>query len=115
MAEDLEPWTERTPVPRTLFDRAPTFGLAREAERLSAEGAAPVDLEREPRPPRRERGPFVTYMQMPWSYGDHGAGDRWRRARCRWGRHRMCGGDTMQVGGETVFIERRCRWCGIRP
>jgi hypothetical protein len=113
VAEDLERWTERTPARRTLYDRTPTFGVAREAERRP-EDLAPAGPEPGPAP-RRERGPFVTYMQMPWSWGDREPGDRWRRMRCRWGRHQICGGETMQVGGAVVFIERRCRWCGAQP
>ena len=60
---------------------------------------------------RRERGPFLTYLGMPWSYGDRDSSDRWHRLQCRLGRHDMRGGHTMQVDGAVVFIERQCRWC----
>lgn len=111
MAEHPELWTERTPAPRHLFDRAPAFGLAGEVERLSQE-AAPDPVPLEPRKPPRERGPFLTYLCLPWSYGDRRRGDRWRRMQCRRRRHEMTGGHPMQVGGDITFIERRCRWCG---
>ena len=60
---------------------------------------------------RRARGPFLTYLGMPWSYGDRDSSDRWHRLQCRRGRHEMHGGHTMQVDGAVVFIERQCRWC----
>jgi hypothetical protein len=110
VAEDLERWTERTP------DRAPTFGLAREAERLPvpAPPAPAEDVDPLPAPSESgdERGPFLTHLLLPWSYGDHDTlADKWRRLRCRRGRHEMIGGQTMQVGGSVTFLERRCRWC----
>lgn len=73
---------------------------------LPSDSAAP-DLGKH----RREPGPFVTYLSMPWSYGDRDTGDRWHRLQCRLGRHDMHGGHVMQVDGAVVFIERRCRWC----
>ncbi len=112
MAEDLERWTERTP------ERV-SFGLAREAELQPspAPPAPPADEdpavvdESEP-----ERGAFLTYLLLPWSYGDHDTiADKWRRLRCRRGRHEMAGGHTMQLGGDVTFIERSCRWCGAEP
>jgi hypothetical protein len=83
------------------------------------EDVAPlVEVEEEvvPPPPPPERGPFVTYLCMPWSYGDSDTlADKWRRLRCRRGRHEISGGHLMQVGGSETFIERRCRWCGAVP
>ena len=109
MAEHPELWTEKTPErQRTALERAPTFGLAREAETYVP---VPVDDDVPPRKPRRERGPFVTYLRLPWSYGDRPRTDVWHRVQCRWGRHQMSGGHTMQLDGTLVFIERRCRWC----
>jgi hypothetical protein len=110
-AELPELWTERTPEQGHLFGRAPTFGVAGEAERAPQE-APPAPLPEDGRKPPRERGPFVTYLSLPWSYGDRSTWDRWHRLRCRCGRHELRGGDTMQLGGTVVFIERRCRWCG---
>lgn len=114
MAEDLERWTERTPEPSHLFNRVPTFGLARDAERI-CDIAPTLPIEVEPRKPRRERGPFITYLRMPWSYGDRGERDVWHRIRCRVGRHEIAGGHAMQVAGTTIFVERSCRWCGVEP
>ena len=109
MAEHPDLWTERTPE-RYLFDRTPAFGVAREVDRLAEDVV--VDPEPVvPRKPTRERGPFVTYLFLPWSYGDREPGDFWHRIRCRLGRHEMCGGHTMHLDGALVFIERRCRWC----
>ncbi len=71
--------------------------------------------EPDTRKPPRERGPFLTYLLLPWSYGDGDSGERWHRVQCFVGRHGMGGGHTMQVDGEVVFIERRCRWCGAGP
>lgn len=109
MAEELERWTERTP------ERV-SFGLAREAELLPVPAPPPVEepvTESEPEP---ERGDFLTYLCLPWSYGDHDSiADKWRRLRCRRGRHEMAGGHTMQLGGSVAFIERSCRWCGAQP
>jgi len=114
MAEHPEPWRDTTPEQRPLFGVAPAFGLAREAGRPPQEfPAAPTRTE--PRRRRRERGPFLTYLQMPWSYSDGNTGDRWHRVRCLLGRHGMGGGHTMQFDGTVTFIERRCRWCGTEP
>jgi hypothetical protein len=109
MAEYPERWTERTPE-RQLFDRTPAFGLAREAERLP-EATAPALAPTEPPVPRRLRGPFVTHLLLPWSYGGT-TGDRWHRLTCWFGRHQMGGGHTVQLDSTLVYIERRCRWCG---
>ena len=114
MAEYPELWTETRPEERYLFDRAPTFGVAREAERMR-EGVPPVSRARTPHRRRRQRGPFVTYMRLPWSYSDRNVGDVWHRVRCRLGRHEIRGGHTMQLGSAVVFVERRCRWCGVEP
>ena len=111
MAEHPELWTERTPEQRYLFDRPPSFGLARDAERMR-DGIPPVIPRTTRRKPRRERGPFVTYLRLPWSYGDRSAGDVWHRMQCMRRRHEMMGGHTMQLGSDVVFIERQCRWCG---
>jgi hypothetical protein len=111
VAKDLERWTERTP------DRAPTFGLAREAELLPVPVPDPEPTDDAPAPdPGDDRGAFLTYLCLPWSYGDHDTlGDKWRRLRCRRGRHEMIGGQTMQVGGAVAYLERRCRWCEAAP
>jgi hypothetical protein len=113
MGAHLERWTDRTPEPR------PAFGLAREAERMPmpvvpadpdvVEGDTPA-----PPDPSRERGPFVTYLLLPWSY-DRTTGESWHRLKCRLGRHEIGGGHTMQIGGDLVFVERRCRWCEAAP
>jgi len=108
MAELPELWTESTPeVRRSQLERSRTSGLEREAETFVP---APPD-EPPAQKPRRERGPFVTYLQMPWSYGDQRRSDLWHRMQCRWGRHKMTGGHSMQLDGAIVFIERHCRWC----
>jgi hypothetical protein len=112
VAEHPELWTDRTPERRTQLDRAPRFGLARDVERLPLDAfQAPEVLPRiRPSRPVRVRGPFLTYLWLPWSYGDRETGGRWHRMRCRLGRHQMDGGQTVQLDGEVVFIERRCRW-----
>ena len=112
MAEELERWTERTPERQSLFDQTPAIGLSREVARLQEEQAQAPDPPAVPPPPRRERGPFITYLRLPWSYGDRSPGDLWRRVQCRRGRHVMGGGHTMQLGSSTVYLERTCRWCG---
>jgi len=110
MAELPERWTERTPEQRYLYDKVPTFGLARDAERMR-QGVPPDRRAPTVKKRRRERGPFVTYMRMPWSYGDRNDSVL-RRLRCRRGRHELIGGSTMQLGSTVVFVERTCRWCG---
>lgn len=114
MAELPELWTERTPEKRHLYGREPSFGAALDAERMR-QGIPPQPFVRT-RKPRRARGPFVTYLRLPWSYGDRGPGpsDAWHKMRCWRGHHEMAGGHTMQLGSEVVFIERECRWCGAR-
>ena len=97
-----------------MFDRPPTFGLARDAERMR-EGMPPVRRTVRPRRRQRERGPFVTYLRLPWAYSDRNAGDIWHRMQCRVGRHEVHGGSTMQLGSAVVFLERQCRWCGAAP
>lgn len=114
MADHPELWTERTPEPRYLFDRVPTFGVAHEAEQMR-KGVPPIRRVAKVRKPRRARGPFVTYLRVPWAYGDRDPADRWHRMRCRFGRHEIRGGHVMQLGSATVFVERRCRWCGVEP
>jgi hypothetical protein len=114
VAEHPELWTEQTPEQRYMFGRVPTFGAARDAE-LMRMGVPPAPREVTPRKRRRERGPFVTYLRLPWSYGDRGPGDFWRRIQCRRGHHVMSGGHTMQLGSSVVYVERTCRWCGAEP
>lgn len=114
MAEHPELWTERTPEPRYLFDREPTFGVARDAERMR-QGVLPDVRVPRSRRRRRDRGPFLTYLRLPWSYGDHDSSELWHRVQCRRGHHDMRGGHTMQLGSAVVFIERRCRWCEAGP
>jgi hypothetical protein len=100
MAEHPELWTEKTP--ERVPDRTPAV-------------PASQDLEPPPPPPaRRERGPFLTYLFLPWSYGDgdRQPGEAWHRMKCRLRRHQMVGGHMVQVGGDIVFLERTCRWCG---
>ncbi|MDQ4090112.1 MAG: hypothetical protein M3163_07390 [Actinomycetota bacterium] len=108
MAELPELWSERTPEQRHLYGREPSFGAARDAERMRL-GIPPEPVARRA---RRQRGPFVTHLRMPWSYSERGPGDAWHRMRCWRGRHDMAGGHTMQLGSAVVFIERECRWCG---
>ena len=115
MAEELERWTEKTPERQSLFDRTPAIGLSRDVARLQQELAQPPDPPAIPPKPPREWGPFMTYLQMPWSYGDRTPGDFWHRVRCRVGRHEIAGGHSMQLAGAVVFVERQCRWCGLEP
>lgn len=114
MAEHPELWTERTPERRHLFDRAPAFGSAGDAERMP-ERMDPALTSPNRRKRRRERGPFLTYLCLPWSYGDRDTVDLWHRLQCRRRRHEMRGGDTMQLGSTLIFMEWRCRWCGSTP
>lgn len=114
VAELPEVWTERTPEQRYLFDRVPTFGLARDAE-LMRQGVPPARRAVAPRKRRRQRGAFVTYLRMPWSYGDRSPTDAWHRLQCKRGHHEIAGGHTMQLGSNLVYIERRCRWCDAVP
>lgn len=115
MAEHPELWVEPAPEQRYLFNHAPTFGVAREAERMRQGIPPPTRTPAPRRRPRRERGPFVTHLRLPWSYSDRDAGDVWHRLRCRFGRHEIRGGHSMQLGSTVVFVERRCRWCGFEP
>jgi hypothetical protein len=95
MAEHPELWTERTPAPYEAT-----------ADAVTETDTGPVPKG------GRERGPFLTYLCLPWSYGDRERRHLWRRLRCRRRRHEMEGGEIMQLDGAVVFIERRCRWCG---
>lgn len=115
MGELPEPWTEKTPERLSSFDLEPAFGRAEQVQRLRDELASAPAPPAIPPELRRERGPFITYLRMPWSYGDRYPGDSWRRLRCRVGRHQISGGHPMQLDGAVVFIERRCRWCGVEP
>ncbi len=73
MAEHPELWTDTTPEQRYLFDRPPSFGLARDAERMRG-GITPVIPRTRVGKVRRVRGPFVTYLRLPWAYGDRSGG-----------------------------------------
>ncbi|MDQ6726332.1 MAG: hypothetical protein M3066_09255 [Actinomycetota bacterium] len=109
MAELPELWTERTPERLDPRDRAATTGLGPDADAIPDPPAIPIGKD------RRERGPFLTYLCLPWSYGDRTRGERWHRLQCRRRRHQVDGGHVMQVGGAAVFVARRCRWCGHEP
>ncbi len=111
MAHLLEPWTERTPTPTGTGDLVPMAESAASA----AVPALPDPPALEAAKPERERGPFLTYLCMPWSYGDRMPGEAWHRWKCRLGRHVIVGGHTMQLGGTDVFVARQCRWCGAEP
>ena len=113
MAEHPELWTEKTPVP--VPERTPVVGASLDLERMAQEVVPAEDVAPPPSKPRRERGPFLTYLFLPWSYGegDRQPGEAWHRMKCRLRRHQMVGGHIVQVGGEVVFLERTCRWCGI--
>jgi hypothetical protein len=113
VAEELERWTERTPEWQSLFDRTPAIELSREVARLQHELATAADPPA--LPPKREWGPFMTSLLMPWSYGDRAPGDFWHHMLCRVGRHEIAGGHSMQLAGTVVFVERQCRWCGLEP
>ncbi len=112
MAEHPELWTDKTP--ERLPDRTPAFGAGRDLERV-AHDVVPADPPPVPPTPRRERGPFLTYLFLPWSYGDgdRQPGEAWHRMKCRLRRHQMTGGHMVQLGGEVVYLERTCRWCGV--
>ncbi len=109
MAELPELWTERTPERLDPPNRAATIGSIPATEPL------PDPISVAAGRSRRERGPFLTYLCLPWSYGDRTRGERWHRLQCRRKRHQVDGGHVMQVGGAAVFVERRCRWCGQQP
>lgn len=113
IAERRQRWTERTAERRDRSARAPTFRLSRPAESLPE--VPPELAPTEAAAPGRELGPFLTYLCLPWSYGDRARGDLWHRLQCRRQRHQIDGGQVMQVGGDAVFVERRCRWCGHQP
>jgi len=109
MAELPELWTERTPERQHLPDLVPMTGP-------SADGEPPPEpATNQAGTDRRERGPFLTYLCLPWSYGDRTRGERWHRLQCRRNRHQVDGGHVMQLAGAAVFVERRCRWCGHQP
>ncbi len=101
----------RPPEPGQFFDRAHTYGLAHDLERMRA-GLAPAP--RAPRmPTRRLRsrgGPWASFRRW-WASSDRRPVDIWRRARCRAGHHEFRGGGQMQLGSRFVLIERRCAWC----
>jgi hypothetical protein len=109
MGDHLELWSERTPEPVGDLHPLPVQDAGAGQAELVPALAPADDVEAPP-----ERGPFVTYLCLPWSYGRN-TGERWHRMRCRVGRHEMAGGELMQVGGAEIFVERRCRWCEACP
>ena len=142
MAELPEVRGARLPDRRPLYDRPPTFGVARDAERMR-QGIAPPAIRRAPsrRKPGRARGdvdrghpldhrawqcrsrareaPIYgrtwTHFRHWWSTGDNRPADMWHRLRCRRGHHEFRGGHAMQLGSNMVHVERRCMWCDCRP
>ncbi|HVL07190.1 MAG TPA: hypothetical protein VM388_14470 [Acidimicrobiales bacterium] len=101
---------ERLPEPRQLYDRAHTYGVAHDLERMR-QGFGPA--ARTPRTPsrygrrlglRRSRTSDVGWLAGVW-----------HRLRCRTGHHDVRGGGQMQLGSRYVLIERRCIWCDAPP
>jgi hypothetical protein len=112
LRSDRRPAPPSPAPPPPLFGQPPSFGVARDLE-LMKQGAL---VPRTPRPPRRSRLPL--YRDEPghglrsrWASRDRGPTDLWHRLRCRFGRHDMRGGHTMQLGSQLVYVERRCQWC----
>jgi hypothetical protein len=70
-----------------------SFGATREAKQIH-QAARPVFLNR--------MRPWVARSDV----------SLWRRIRCGRGRHEVQGGERIRVGGDFLFLERRCRWCG---
>lgn len=110
MAEEPEPGLGKSSERRERLSRA-SLGLTRSANVVPpdvAPGAAEPDTGDRP-------GSFMTYLCLPWSYGDRNAGEARHRLQCRMGHHDIAGGHTMHLDGDVVFVERRCRWCGGGP
>jgi hypothetical protein len=98
---------ERLPEPRQLYDRAHTYGVAHDLERMRA-GKGPA--------PRTPRVPARYGRQRRRGRSDVGRlAGAWHRFRCRTGHHDVRGGGQMQLGSRYVFIERRCIWCDAQP
>jgi len=141
VAEVPEVWRTQLPERRPLYDRPPSFGVARDAE-LMRQGIPPPPIRRQPsrsswfagreldrthpldhriwqcRARAREaplHGRSWTHLRHRWSSGEHGPSDVWHRVMCRRGRHEFRGGHTMQLGSKAVFVERRCVWCDALP
>ena len=112
VGEELELRGETTPARPSTLDGTQRFGLARAAELVPDEPPPEAPPARSLLARRREPGPFMTYLCLPWSYGERDSFARWHRLRCRLGRHDVVGGHVMQLGGDDVFVERQCRWCG---
>ena len=119
MAEVPELWSDRLPgrppPPGQLFDRAHSYGVAHDLERMRA-GLGPA-----PRAPRvrtgaerRRRGPLAALRRW-WANSETGPADVWHRIRCRTGHHDFRGGELMQLGSRFVLVERRCAWCDSEP
>lgn len=141
MAELPEVRGTQLPDRRPLYDRPPSFGVARDAE-LMRQGIPPPPIRRQPsRSSRRASrevdrahpldhriwqcrsrardaplyGRTWTHLRHRWSSGENGPADVWHRLMCRRGRHDFRGGQLMQLGSRPVFIERRCIWCDAAP
>jgi hypothetical protein len=87
--------------------------VARDLELMKQGALAP----RTPTPPRQSRLRRARPKELRpgirgrWSSRDTGPADLWHRLMCRFGRHDIRGGHTMQLGSEFVYVERRCQWC----
>jgi len=101
---------ERPAPPRQLYDRAHTYGVAHDLERMRAGHAPP------PRTPRiSTRAHRRSRTRRWWGGGEGRSAELWHRFRCRTGDHDFRGGHQMQFGSRFEFIERRCIWCEAAP
>jgi len=138
MADTPDIWPSRWPEPqapappsglapvRPIGDRTPRFGVAHEldvAQRDAANGTAAWGgvwpngpgnpVYRAPAGPTGE-GTWA-HVRTWWACREVHPVDLWHRMRCRSGRHRIEGGQRIQLGGRFVNIERCCVWCGSPP
>ncbi|HEV2759313.1 MAG TPA: hypothetical protein VGV86_07050 [Acidimicrobiales bacterium] len=119
MAELPELWSDRLPdrppPPGMLFDRAHSYGVAHDLERMRA-GLGPEPRARRVRTRgvRRRSGPLAVLRRW-WATTDNGPADVWHRIRCGTGHHDFRGGHQVQLGSRFVLVERRCAWCDCEP
>jgi hypothetical protein len=121
------PSSALTPV-RPIGDRVPRFGVAQELDTPGWDTGnggrrGPPGVPAPTGRRRRTAGNLTTAsadgtwarLRTWWACREVHPVDVWHRVQCHFGRHRIEGGQRIQLGGRFVNTERCCVWCRSKP